>query len=271
MIQSVGSGPGDELFRHRCDGLHRAQPDRVPAASARGRSTCSCVRAPAAGWRSSATAGAWGEPRCRSHRRRLPAAARLRRPDRRAARKGRPLLPPRGDLRHDRRRGKPARGQRRGHAQRRGARRGDRGRALPHGELDRRGRPLQGRVARGHVRRGGGPRHASVLPHQARVGAGRTRGVRPAVAGVPAGDRGRRLEDRRDRQDRRPVLLLQADPATAQHGAPVDSADRRSRGGRSTSSRSTSSSRRWITSPTSTMATARRSASPTPTRGARAR
>ena len=40
--------------------------------------------------------------------------------------------------------------------------------------------------------------------------------------GVPAGARGRRLADRRDGQDRRPVLLLQADPAHAPAAAAVD-------------------------------------------------
>ena len=59
--------------------------------------------------------------------------------------RGRPPLPPRGDLRHDRRRREPAGRQRRGHPPHGRARRGDRGRPRPHGQLDRRRRPLQGR------------------------------------------------------------------------------------------------------------------------------
>ena len=49
-----------------------------------------------------------------------------------------------------------------------------------------------------------------------------------AVDGVPPGDGRRRLADRRDGQDRRPVLLLQADPAHAADPAAVD-AQRRPR------------------------------------------
>ena len=55
--------------------------------------------------------------------------------------------------------------------------------ALPHGELDRRGRPLQGHLHRGHVRGGRGGRQPPLLPDQARVRGGRARGVRRAVAG----------------------------------------------------------------------------------------
>ena len=47
-----------------------------------------------------------------------------------------------------------------------------------------------------------------------------------AVAGLPAGDRRRPLGDRRDGQDRRPLLLLQADPQASQRGPPVDTDDR---------------------------------------------
>ena len=46
------------------------------------------------------------------------------------------------------------------------------------------------------------------------------------MAGVPAGDRRRRLEDRRDGQDRRAVLLLQGDPAAAPAAARVGAAGR---------------------------------------------
>ena len=50
-----------------------------------------------------------------------------------------------------------------------------------------------------------------------------------ALARLPAGDRGRQLGDRRDGQGRRPLLLLQADPADPQRGPAVD-ADARRRG-----------------------------------------
>ena len=57
---------------------------------------------------------------------------------------------------------------------------------------------------------------------QAREREDRAQGVQGAVDGVPPGLRRRRLEDRRDGQDRRPVLLLQADPAHAAVAAAVD-------------------------------------------------
>ena len=60
-------------------------------------------------------------------------------------------------------------------------------------------------------------------------------GVHAALAGLPAGDRRRQLRDRRDGQDRRPLLLLQADPPDPQRGAAVDADARASRAARSTS------------------------------------
>ena len=51
------------------------------------------------------------------------------------------------------------------------------------------------------------------------------------VARLPARDRRRPLRDRRDGQGRRPLLLLQADPADPQRGAAVDADGRESRGG----------------------------------------
>ena len=50
--------------------------------------------------------------------------------------------------------------------------------------------------------------------------------VQRALARLPAGDRGRRLGHRRDGQDRRSVLLLQADPAHAPVAAAVDAQHR---------------------------------------------
>ena len=78
---------------------------------------------------------------------------------------------------------------------------------------------------RGHVRRG--PAAALALPpHEVRVRADRPRAALRPVAGVPAGDRGRRLADRRDGQDRWPVLLLQGDRAHAPPAAGVGAAGR---------------------------------------------
>ena len=68
--------------------------------------------------------------------------------------------------------------------------------------------------------------------------------------GVPPGDGRRRLEDRRDGQDRRAVLLLQADPAHAAGAAAVDAVGRASKAGASTSCRWTTSSPRSTTSAT---------------------
>ena len=170
-------------------------------------------------------AGQAGRPQGAARRRRRPHRADRRRPVARAARRlagghraprraGRALLPPRGDLRPHRRRRQPVRGQRRGHAARPASRRRRARRALPHGQLDRGRRALQGHLHRGHVRRGAGRRAQPLLPHQARGRARRAPGVPGAVAGLPAGRGGRALGDRRDRQDRRSVLLLQ-DPAAA--------------------------------------------------------
>ena len=65
-----------------------------------------------------------------------------------------------------------------------------------------------------------------LLLDQARVGEDRARGVPGAVARLPPGHRRRRLAHRRDGQDRRPVLLLQAYPADAPAPAAVDADDR---------------------------------------------
>ena len=108
---------------------------------------------------------------------------------------------------------------------RRRVRQGDRRRPPAPRQLDRRRGPLRRRVPRGHVRRGRGPR-PSVLHDQAREREDRAQGVQGAVDGVPAGARRRRLADRRDGQDRRPVLLLQADPAHAPAAAAVDALGR---------------------------------------------
>ena len=122
--------------------------------------------------------GADGGPHRPGDRRPLPGEARLRGPDRGAPGQDRPLLPPGGDLRHDRGRREPAGRQRRGNPRRGEAGRGARREALPHGQLDRRGRPLQGHLHRGHVRGGREGRQPPLLPDQARVRGGRPGGVR---------------------------------------------------------------------------------------------
>ena len=61
-----------------------------------------------------------------------------------------------------------------------------------------------------------------VLHDQAREREDRAQGVQGALDGVPPGDGGGRQQHRRDGQDRRPVLLLQADPAHAPDPAAVD-------------------------------------------------
>ena len=108
---------------------------------------------------------------------------------------------------------------------RRRVRQGDRCRASSPRQLDRCRGPVRGRLSRGHVRRGRRPR-PSVLHDQAREREDRAQGIEAAVDGVSAGARRRRFADRRDGQDRRPVLLLQADPAHAPAAAAVDAGDR---------------------------------------------
>ena len=115
--------------------------------------------------------------------------------------------------------------QRRRHAQRGRARqRARRGPPAPR-VLGRRRRRAQGPLPRGHVRRG--PEAAVGLPpDEVRVREARARGGEGAVARLPPGDRRRPLADRRDGQDRRPVLLLQGDPEGAPRAARVGAADR---------------------------------------------
>ena len=169
-----------------------------------------------------------------------PRLGRLRRRISSGCAAGRAPLPPRGDLRHDRRRRVAADRQRRGHP--------------PHGRVRRmRSRPgactwsarspppasTRAPGARTCSRR---RRTSTPIPtsDQARVRGRRAQRVRAAVARLPARDRRRPLRDRRDGQGRRALLLLQADPPDPQHGAAVDADARASRVARSTSSRSTS-------------------------------
>ena len=126
---------------------------------------------------------------------------------------------------------------------------------------------LPRRLRRGHVRRGPAPALA-LPPHQVRVRADRARAALRALARVPAGDRRRRLADRRDGQDRRPLLLLQGDPADAPPAARVGAARRPRPRLHEHRARSTGSPARSSTSPTSPTSTATPSTSPTRARSA---
>ena len=147
------------------------------------------------------------------------------------------------------------------------ARRGARRQALPHGQLDRRGRPLQGHLHRGHVRGGRERREPPLLPDQARVRGRRPRGV-PRCRGGSTGPGSSSATPRPARWTRStgPTTSSSCCSGRATLLPPVVPGRSASRAARSTSSRSTSSPRRWTTSPTATGSTARPSTSPTPTR-----
>ena len=84
-----------------------------------------------------------------------------------------------------------------------------------------------------------------------------------AVARVPALDRRRQLQDRRDGQDRRPLLLLQGDPEDPQRAARVVPAARHRGRQDQHRPRRLRGRRRWTTSPTCPTSTARPSTSST--------
>ncbi|CAF0965561.1 unnamed protein product [Rotaria sp. Silwood1] len=253
-------GPGGGLAV-RLPGLHRprrraADPDHDavrPAAAGHGGGI---ARAGAAGGGRAprATAGrrtgvAWRHPHRVAGLRLRPGAAGAARRGRRhsgwqlhrhqARRRGRrhqepegsdrPPLPPRRRLRPRRRRRSAGGRQHRRHALDGRVRAGDRRRSRAPRVLHRRGRPVRRRVPRGHVRRGREPR-PPVLHDQAREREDRAQGVQAPVDGLPPGAGGGRLHLRRDGQDRRALLLLQADPAHAPDPAAVDA--QRGPGGR---------------------------------------
>ena len=143
----------------------------------------------------------------------------------RAEGRDRPLLPPRGDLRHDRRRRDPAGRQRRGHPPRMRARGGGRGRRFH----------MVSSIAAAGLYKGASPRTCSRRPRRSttiptsRPSTSRRRWcARKATCPGASTARDRRwpLGDRRDGQDRRPLLLLQAAAARAQPAAPVGARDR---------------------------------------------
>ena len=123
----------------------------------------------------------------------------------------------------------------------------------------------KGELARGHVRRGRKARQQPLLPHQARVRAagprGCTRPWRVYRPGIVVGDSRTGEIDKIDG----PYYFFKA-LQRARRVLPPGCRRSGSRAARSTSSRSTSSPRRSTTSPTSPTSTAAPSTSPTPTR-----
>ena len=136
----------------------------------------------------------------------------------------RPLLPPRRGLRHHGGRDDQRAPERRRHPERDRPRERARGQALPPHVLDRGRRQLRRLVHRGRLRRGPGVPQP-VPPDEVRVREARARARAGAVARVPPVARRRQLEDRRDGQDRRAVLLLQGDPEAPARAAGVVPAD----------------------------------------------
>ena len=137
----------------------------------------------------------------------------------------RSFLPPRRGLRSRRRSGAGNENQCRGRPQRRGPRQKDRRRSFPSHEFDRGRRPLRGRVPRGHVR-GGGQARPSLFRQQARSREDRAPGMRDPLADLSPRPRRRRFPHRRNGQDRRPLLFLQADPEDAENAAALGADDR---------------------------------------------
>ena len=170
----------------------------------------------------------WGEPtriKAVVGDLRAAQARRLRRRHRGAEGEDRPLLPPRRDLRHDRGRRRQRGAQRRRHQARGRARQRAGGRLPPPHLLGRGRRTAQGPLPRGHVRRG--PEAPVRLPpHEVRVREDRARAGEGALARLPPRRRRRQLQDRRDGQDRRALLLLPGHPAHARPATAVAAADR---------------------------------------------
>ena len=124
----------------------------------------------------------------------------------------------------------------------------------------------QGELERGHVRRGRKARHPPLLPHQARVRAGRPRGVARGP-GASTG-RGSSSATRAPARSTRSTGPTTSSSCCSGRAGCCRRGCRRSgsKAARSTSSRSTTSPRRSTTSPTSRTSTARPSTSPTRTR-----
>ena len=234
------------------------------SSSARARSTCSCARAPPAAlddlierWSIvvGASAAASASSRCIGD---------LRRPllgvekEQVAELRGKidALLPPRRRLRHDRAGRAQHGGQRRRHHAR--GRTGARARRqAPAPRLLDRRRRAPTRACSTEDMFDEGQRLPSPY-HRTKFESERIVREQPYVPWrvYRPGDRRRRLADRRDGQDRRPLLLLQGDPADAPAAARVGAAGRASTSATRTSCRSTGSPARSSTSPTSPTSTA---------------
>ena len=231
--------------------------------SARATSTCSCGgvdrtarRADAALGRRAAASG----PCSATSASRCSGSTRSRS---RAARHDRPLLPPRRDLRHDRRRGAQRAAQRRGHAAR-GRRSRTRWRPAASTTSPRSRSPAsyRGVVPRGHVRRGAAAR-PPLPPHEVRVRADRAqraRRCRGASTG-PAIVVGDSRTGEMDKIDGPYYFfkLIQSSGTRCRSGCRWSAPSWAAR----TSCRSTTSPPRWTTSPTSPASTARPSTSST--------
>jgi hypothetical protein len=215
------------VFRHRSDRLHRQATRQGLAGPPRRHGVFpAAARLRGQGARTARVLGRrQGPRRSRAGRPHRQEAGRGGRPGQGAQGQHRPGVPPGRGVRPVGRRGDPGRRQHRGHAQRGRVRQGDRGEALQPRVVHRGRGPVRGRLPRGHVRRSREP-GPPVLRHQARVREDRAQGVQGALERLPPGDGGRRFDHGRDGQDRRPVLLLQADPAHAPDPAAVDAGHR---------------------------------------------
>ena len=219
----------DGLFRHRRDRLHRPVPRREPAASA--AAPIYVLVRKGSEKKLAAMRKRWGA----DDKQVIGIEGDLAQPGlgvaaadtQEAQGQDRPRLPPRRDLRPQ--------GERRGPADsptstaRRNAVRfaeAIEAGCFPPRELDRRGRPLRRHVPRGHVRGGRRPRPSRTSrPSTTPRAIVRRECKRPFRIYRP-GVRRRPLEDRRDRQDRRAVLLLQDAAEAARPAAAVDADDR---------------------------------------------
>ena len=156
----------------------------------------------------------WG--RARSHRARdrgprRAAPRRLGRAGRRAQGQGRPLLPPGGDLRHDRGRRVATDGST---SRAPATRSSSPTSSTPAPSTTSPRSPPPACTRASSARTCSTRARSSTTPTTARSSSPRSSPARRprALARLPPGDRRRQLQDRRDGQDRRALLLLQGDP-----------------------------------------------------------
>ena len=123
-------------------------------------------------------------------------------------------------------------------------------RPLPPGQLDRRRRPLPGRLPRGHVRRGREPRTTPTSGPSTSPSGSSARSPRCRGASTGPGSWSAHSETGEMDKIDGPYYFFKLIQRLRNAVPPVDARRSASRAGRSTSSRSTSSPRRWTTSPT---------------------